>query len=127
MFLNLSLLGILTDVLGVSSSLAVRDLSNLVKPEDIVTSEHLTTLLAVVSKYSQKDWLSSYENLTTYVVRTLLDTVYSFTYLSIYLECVSALHSGPYCGIALWISLIFFEDKLDFLLISGNGKRFFSF
>ncbi|KAL6494412.1 V-type proton ATPase subunit C [Orobanche gracilis] len=49
-------------------SLAVRDLSNLVKPQDIVTSEHLTTLLAIVSKYSQKDWLSSYETLTTYVV-----------------------------------------------------------
>lgn len=63
------------------SSLAVRDLSNLVKPADVVTSEHLTTLLAVVSKYSQKDWLSSYETLTTYVVRSLLDTVYSFTYL----------------------------------------------
>ncbi|KAH0969585.1 hypothetical protein GBA52_028511 [Prunus armeniaca] len=31
-----------------SGSLAVRDLSNLVKPEDIVTSEHLVTLLAVV-------------------------------------------------------------------------------
>ncbi|KAH1194185.1 V-type proton ATPase subunit C [Glycine soja] len=49
-------------------SLAVRDLSNLVKPEDIVTSENLTTLLAIVSKYSQKDWLSSYETLTNYVV-----------------------------------------------------------
>ncbi|OIW03372.1 hypothetical protein TanjilG_29357 [Lupinus angustifolius] len=51
-----------------TGSLAVRDLSNLVKPEDIVTSEHLTTLLAIVSKYSQKDWLSSYETLTSYVV-----------------------------------------------------------
>ncbi|KAH6829394.1 vacuolar ATP synthase subunit C / V-ATPase C subunit / vacuolar proton pump C subunit [Perilla frutescens var. hirtella] len=51
-----------------AGSLAVRDLSNMVKPEDIVNSEHLTTLLAVVSKYSQKDWLSSYETLTTYVV-----------------------------------------------------------
>ncbi|XP_010939292.1 V-type proton ATPase subunit C isoform X1 [Elaeis guineensis] len=51
-----------------SGSLAVRDLSNLVKPEDIITSEHLVTLLAVVPKYSQKDWLSSYETLTTYVV-----------------------------------------------------------
>ncbi|XVF16119.1 hypothetical protein REPUB_Repub10bG0003900 [Reevesia pubescens] len=51
-----------------SGSLAVRDLSNLVKPEDIVTSEHLVTLLAIVSKYSQKDWLSSYETLTSYVV-----------------------------------------------------------
>ncbi|RDX97434.1 V-type proton ATPase subunit C, partial [Mucuna pruriens] len=51
-----------------TGSLAVRDLSNLVKPEDIITSEHLTTLLAIVSKYSQKDWLSSYETLTSYVV-----------------------------------------------------------
>ncbi|CAA0819640.1 V-type proton ATPase subunit C [Striga hermonthica] len=49
-------------------SLAVRDLSNLVKPEDIISSEHLTTLLAIVPKYTQKDWLSSYETLTTYVV-----------------------------------------------------------
>uniref|UniRef100_A0A2P2KZY5 V-type proton ATPase subunit C n=1 Tax=Rhizophora mucronata TaxID=61149 RepID=A0A2P2KZY5_RHIMU len=51
-----------------SGSLAVRDLSNLVKPEDIVTSENLVTLLAVVPKYSQKDWLASYETLTNYVV-----------------------------------------------------------
>ncbi|XP_044466095.1 V-type proton ATPase subunit C [Mangifera indica] len=51
-----------------SGSLAVRDLSNLVKPEDIITSEHLVTLLAIVPKYSQKDWLASYETLTNYVV-----------------------------------------------------------
>lgn len=51
-----------------TGSLAVRDLSNIVKPEDIITSEHLVTLLAIVPKYSQKDWLSSYETLTTYVV-----------------------------------------------------------
>ncbi|KAM3713215.1 hypothetical protein ACB098_01G240100 [Castanea mollissima] len=51
-----------------SGSIAVRDLSNLVKPEDIITSEHLVTLLAIVPKYSQKDWLASYETLTSYVV-----------------------------------------------------------
>ncbi|KAJ6824277.1 V-type proton ATPase subunit C [Iris pallida] len=51
-----------------SGSLAVRDLSKLVKPDDIITSEHLVTLLAIVPKYSQKDWLSSYETLATYVV-----------------------------------------------------------
>ncbi|XP_020701078.1 V-type proton ATPase subunit C [Dendrobium catenatum] len=51
-----------------TGSLAVRDLSNIVKPEDIITSEHLVTLLTIVPKYSQKDWLSSYETLTTYVV-----------------------------------------------------------
>lgn len=51
-----------------TGSLAVCDLSNLVAPEDLVTSEHLVTLIAVVPKFSQKDWLSSYETLTTYVV-----------------------------------------------------------
>ncbi|XP_061948375.1 V-type proton ATPase subunit C [Populus nigra] len=51
-----------------SGSLAVRDLSNLVKPEDIIISENLVTLLAIVPKYSQKDWLASYETLTSYVV-----------------------------------------------------------
>ncbi|GFZ17332.1 vacuolar ATP synthase subunit C [Actinidia rufa] len=51
-----------------SGSLAVRDLSNLVKPQNIISSEHLTTLLAIVLKYSEKDWLSSYETLTAYVV-----------------------------------------------------------
>ncbi|XP_024976650.1 V-type proton ATPase subunit C-like isoform X2 [Cynara cardunculus var. scolymus] len=52
-----------------TGSLAVRDLSDLVTPEDLVTSEHLITLIAVVPKYSQKDWLSCYETLTTYVIR----------------------------------------------------------
>ncbi|XP_022141485.1 V-type proton ATPase subunit C [Momordica charantia] len=51
-----------------SGSLAVRDISNLVKPEDIITSEHLATLLVIVPKYSQKEWLSTYEILTSYVV-----------------------------------------------------------
>ncbi|XP_047095215.1 V-type proton ATPase subunit C-like [Lolium rigidum] len=51
-----------------SISLVTRDLSNLVKPEDIITSEHLTTLLAVVPKYSQQNWLSSYEFFDTFVV-----------------------------------------------------------
>ena len=55
-----------------TDSLAVRDLSNLVKPEDMVTSEHLVTLLAIVPKYSQKDWLASYESLDTFVVMLLL-------------------------------------------------------
>lgn len=48
--------------------MAVRDLSTLVKPDDIINTEHLVTLLVVVSKYSQKDWLGSYEKLSTFVV-----------------------------------------------------------
>ncbi|KAF9666161.1 hypothetical protein SADUNF_Sadunf16G0200000 [Salix dunnii] len=51
-----------------SGSLAVRDLSDLVKGEDIVISEHLITLLAIVPKYSQNEWLTNYETLTNYVV-----------------------------------------------------------
>ncbi|KAL2515026.1 V-type proton ATPase subunit C [Forsythia ovata] len=51
-----------------AGSLAVRDLSNLVKPNDVITSGHLTTLIVIVPNYSRKDWLSSYETLTTFVV-----------------------------------------------------------
>lgn len=68
-------------------SLAVRDLSSLVKPGDIITSEHLVTLLAVVPKYSQKDWLSRYETLTTYVV-SIAFNFYSFSL------CVKLLSRG---------------------------------
>ncbi|CAM0955221.1 unnamed protein product [Alopecurus aequalis] len=49
-------------------SLQTRDLSNLVKPEDIITSEHLATLLVLVPRYSQTEWLSCYEFLDTFVV-----------------------------------------------------------
>ncbi len=49
-------------------SMAVRDLSNLVKADYVISTEHLVTLLVVVSKYSQKDWLSHYETLSSFVV-----------------------------------------------------------
>ncbi|CAK9877154.1 unnamed protein product [Sphagnum jensenii] len=51
-----------------NGSMAVRDLSDLVKADDVVNTEHLVTLLVVVSKYSQKDWLSHYETLSSFVV-----------------------------------------------------------
>ncbi|XP_039172359.1 V-type proton ATPase subunit C [Eucalyptus grandis] len=70
-----------------SGSLAVRDLSNLVKPEDIVISENLTTLLAVVPKYSQKDWLSSYETLTSYVVPRSSKQLHEDNEYALYTPC----------------------------------------
>eukprot|EP00243_Klebsormidium_subtile_P002751 TRINITY_DN15550_c0_g1_i1.p1 TRINITY_DN15550_c0_g1~~TRINITY_DN15550_c0_g1_i1.p1 ORF type:complete len:377 (+),score=82.76 TRINITY_DN15550_c0_g1_i1:396-1526(+) len=51
-----------------TGSLAVKDLSSIVKPEDIVTSEHLVTLLVVVSRFTEKEWLTSYEGLSQFVV-----------------------------------------------------------
>eukprot|EP00211_Chloroparvula_japonica_P006976 CAMPEP_0119133848 /NCGR_PEP_ID=MMETSP1310-20130426/14058_1 /TAXON_ID=464262 /ORGANISM="Genus nov. species nov., Strain RCC2339" /LENGTH=391 /DNA_ID=CAMNT_0007124571 /DNA_START=105 /DNA_END=1280 /DNA_ORIENTATION=- len=44
-------------------SLMLRDLSSLVKPEDLVTSEYLSTLLVVIPKYSEKDWFEQYETI----------------------------------------------------------------
>ncbi|KAF9663506.1 hypothetical protein SADUNF_Sadunf17G0057600 [Salix dunnii] len=70
-----------------SGSLAVRDLSNLVKPEDIIISENLITLLAIIPKYSQKDWLASYETLTSYVVRCV-----SFRMLQSVVPSLSLIH-----------------------------------
>eukprot|EP00775_Hariotina_reticulata_P014548 gene14548-104_t len=49
-------------------SLAVRDISTVVKPQHLVDSENLTTLFVVVSKYSIKEWESCYEKLCDFVV-----------------------------------------------------------
>jgi hypothetical protein len=50
-------------------SLAVRDISSMVKPGSVVDSENLTTLFVVVGKYSVKDWEGCYEKLADFVVR----------------------------------------------------------
>lgn len=49
-------------------SLAVRDISTLVKPQQVIETENLTTLFVVVSKYSLKDWDATYEQLCEFVV-----------------------------------------------------------
>lgn len=49
-------------------SLAVRDIALLVRPQDFIDSENLTTLFVVVSKYGHKEWEQSYEKLSNYVV-----------------------------------------------------------
>lgn len=49
-------------------SLAVRDISGVVKPGQLVDSENLTTLFVVVGKYSVKDWEACYEKLADFVV-----------------------------------------------------------
>lgn len=51
-----------------TGSLAVRDLSDIVPLEKIVSTENLTTLVTVVPKSSEREWMSSYETLTEYVV-----------------------------------------------------------
>jgi len=49
-------------------SLAVRDISAVVKPEQVLDSENLTTLFVVVSKFGVKDWEATYEGLCDFVV-----------------------------------------------------------
>eukprot|EP00002_Diphylleia_rotans_P011371 TRINITY_DN2249_c0_g1_i1.p1 TRINITY_DN2249_c0_g1~~TRINITY_DN2249_c0_g1_i1.p1 ORF type:complete len:316 (-),score=53.94 TRINITY_DN2249_c0_g1_i1:68-1015(-) len=50
------------------SNLLVRSLENIVKAEDIVESENLTTLIVAVPAFSTVEWVSSYETLTQFVV-----------------------------------------------------------
>ena len=52
----------------VSPSLLVKDVSGLISEEHVVNTEHMTTLLVVVSKFSEKEWLTTYESLATFVV-----------------------------------------------------------
>ncbi|PSC71138.1 V-type proton ATPase subunit C [Micractinium conductrix] len=49
-------------------SLAVRDLSSLVPPGQLVDTENLTTLLVVVPKAAKQDWVTQYEGLAEFVV-----------------------------------------------------------
>ena len=51
-----------------AGSLATRDLGDLVQPSDLVETENLTTLCVAVPKFSQKDWIDSYETLAQFVV-----------------------------------------------------------
>jgi len=51
-----------------SGSLAVRDISTLVKPQQLVDSENMTTAFVVISKFATKDWETSYERLCNFVV-----------------------------------------------------------
>mmetsp|Transcript_24583 Transcript_24583/g.61899 ORF Transcript_24583/g.61899 Transcript_24583/m.61899 type:complete len:368 (+) Transcript_24583:215-1318(+) len=49
-------------------NLLVRDLNSIVKPEHVVDSETLETLMVVVPKYNHADWLKNYETLTNFIV-----------------------------------------------------------
>ena len=49
-------------------SLAVRDLSDVVSRDVLVSTENLTSLVVVVPKTSKDDFLSSYEQLSEFVV-----------------------------------------------------------
>jgi hypothetical protein len=51
-----------------SDSCIARDLNTLVKKEQVVSSENLTTLFVVVSKYGLKEWGTTYESLSDFVV-----------------------------------------------------------
>jgi V-type H+-transporting ATPase subunit C len=49
-------------------TLLVRSLADIVKEEDLTNTEYMTTLLVVVPKPLTKEWLSTYETLTNYVL-----------------------------------------------------------
>lgn len=49
-------------------SLLVKSLADIVKPEDVVNTEYMTTLMVVIQKQAVKDWMDTYETLTPYVL-----------------------------------------------------------
>mmetsp|Transcript_23866 Transcript_23866/g.28848 ORF Transcript_23866/g.28848 Transcript_23866/m.28848 type:complete len:371 (+) Transcript_23866:223-1335(+) len=51
-----------------AGTLAVKDLTGIIHPDQIVESENLCTLVVVVPKYQSSDWLACYETLTQYIV-----------------------------------------------------------
>ena len=51
-----------------AGSLATRSLNDIVKAEDIVETEYLTTLFVVVPKHMTKEWLGTYETMVDLVL-----------------------------------------------------------
>lgn len=51
-----------------AGSLATRSLNEIVKAEDIVETDYLTTLFVVVPKHMTKEWLGSYETMVDFVL-----------------------------------------------------------
>lgn len=60
-----------------TGNLIVRDLSELIKPDDFIETDYLTTLFVVVNKTAAKDWLDNYESLVNDVVPRSSDLLYS--------------------------------------------------
>mmetsp|Transcript_35005 Transcript_35005/g.62952 ORF Transcript_35005/g.62952 Transcript_35005/m.62952 type:complete len:369 (-) Transcript_35005:266-1372(-) len=57
-----------TVVRKATGSLSVRDISTTVKPDQVVNSENLVSLFCVISKFSLKEWETSYETMSKFVV-----------------------------------------------------------
>ena len=54
-----------------TGSLAVKDLGSIVSEKDVINTENLITLFVVVPRHQKKEWLSSYESITEYIVSLL--------------------------------------------------------
>lgn len=60
-----------------TGNLMVRDLSDLIKPEDAIDTDYLTTLFVVINKAGAKEWLDEYETVVSDVVPRSSDLIFS--------------------------------------------------
>lgn len=67
-----------------TGNLMVRDLSDLIKPEDAIDTDYLTTLFVVVNKSGAKEWLDEYETIVSDVVPRSSDLIYSDNEFNLY-------------------------------------------
>lgn len=65
-------------------NLMTRALSTVVEEQDVVSSDHLTTLFVVFTAYNEKDFLSCYEQLAEYVVPRSANKVTADSELCLY-------------------------------------------
>ncbi|KAG2331150.1 hypothetical protein Bca4012_009936 [Brassica carinata] len=104
-------------------SFAVRDLPSLVKPEDIVASEHLETLLAVVPRSSKKLFEDNEYALYTVTHFTQASVISSRAFLEGKSDAVRACNEIDDRGIA---SAVSGSHKMDlatgFLAVLGNEE-----
>lgn len=88
-----------------SGNLMTRDLSDVIKSEDWIETEYLTTLFAVIPKFNHGEWLSSYETFAENVVPRSSNIVYEE-------------------GDIILCSVVLFKKNVDAFKNAAREKRF---
>lgn len=86
-------------------NLVTKDLSEIVKSEDWVETEYLTTLFAVIPRFNHGDWINNYEKLSENIVPRSSKIVYEE-------------------GESLLVSVVLFKKDIDAFKNAAREKRY---
>lgn len=107
----------------INHSLSGRDLTTLVRDEDIINTEHMTTLAVVVPKAAQQEWMLTYEKLCDYVVNTsAAQTCYQSVPVAISPSC----EADPKSLRVIWIKISISQCRVPFHIRTITAFKMFA-